>query len=63
MGRFDGFDEIRVFGHEAVARKDMCIAVLFRDLDDLGDALEFLFLADAHVIGHAMHIGRKAHVP
>jgi len=59
---FDRFDEIGIFGHEAVTREDMRVAVLLGDLDDLSNAFELLFLARAHVVHHTMDVAGEGEV-
>ena len=58
----DGFDEVRVLGHEAVAGEDVGVAVALADRDDLADPLELLLLARAHVVRDAMDVGGEREV-
>ena len=59
---FDGFDEIRIFGHESIAGEDMRVSVLFSDLDDFADAFEFFFLSRTHVVCDAMDVAGKIEI-
>jgi hypothetical protein len=55
---FDRTDELFVLRHEAVAREDVIVPVVFRDPNDFGDALGPLFLARARVVGNRVNSGR-----